>query len=126
MAKGGKTVGYGLKGGKFKNQAKYNASKSGQMHAKNPNLSVKPIATGKEGNVFFSPGKYAASPSGRHTPRPAGLPTGGPPQAHSAGQRAHFATAEVSKATPTPKTPAGMKPMPVQAARGMAAPRGMK
>src|SRR6185312_7073402 len=36
-------VGYGLKGGKFTSQKKYNQSKSGQEHAANPNLSKKPV-----------------------------------------------------------------------------------
>ena len=39
----GNPVGYGDKGGKFFNQKKYNVSKSGQAHAKNPSLSKTPL-----------------------------------------------------------------------------------
>jgi hypothetical protein len=112
MAKGsmgkGPAVGYGLKGGVFKSKAKYNASKSGQMHAKNPSLSVKPVGTGAQGNKFFSKSNYANSPTGKLNG------VGGPSKMpHSAGQQAHFATAEVSKAIPKAVTPAGMNPVAV-------------
>jgi hypothetical protein len=115
MGSGKAVVGYGLKGKAFKNPAKYNASKSGQLHAKNPGLSNKPVGKGAEGNVFFSKANYAKSQVGRLSGQ------GGPAKVphHSPGQAAHFATAEVSKPTPVPKTPAGMKANPVARARGV-------
>jgi hypothetical protein len=110
---GSKPVGYGDKGKAFYNPAKYNASKSGQAHAKNPSLSTKPVGKGAKGNVFFSKAKFNASKSG-----PMNTKTHGP-IALSAGQQAHFAHAEVAKATPVPKAPAGMKANPVMRARGV-------
>lgn len=63
--KGGKgpVVGYGDKGKAFHNQKNYNQSKSGQAHAKNPNLSKAPLAYGKKGNAFFSKGQVASHPA---------------------------------------------------------------
>jgi hypothetical protein len=99
----GNPVGYGDKGGKFFNQKKYNVSKSGQAHAKNPSLSKKPVGYGKEGNAFFSPAKYEASKAGKA----AGGHFGGqaPPQQahHSAATTPHYSSSEVSKPVPAAK-----------------------
>lgn len=64
-----KPVGYGLHGTPFYNQKKYNASKSGNLHAQHPGLSVKPVGYGAKGKAFFSKAKFLASKAGRPTRR---------------------------------------------------------
>lgn len=100
----GPVVGYGDKGKAFHSQKNYNQSKSGQAHAKNPALSVKPVGKGKQGNVFFSTAKFNASKSG-----PMATKTHGP-IALSSGQQAHMMTAEAAK--PAPKIAAHVNAMP--------------
>lgn len=60
-----KPVGYGLHGTPFYNQKKYNASKSGNLHAQHPELSLKPVGYGQKGKAFFSKTKFAYSKVGR-------------------------------------------------------------
>lgn len=119
-------VGYGQHGKAFYNIEKYHQSKSGRAHAAAAKaghpLSTKPVGYGENGKAFFNPAKYANSKVGRGLASSSnGTPGGTVHQQphHSPSAAAHYSVAEVSKPTPTAKTPRAMAPKTVMRAPRM-------